>query len=310
MSKPRTPIVPPPAFEAADDSPGRPLRGSEFPKPDTEVTEQVAPEHIGGQRRGYGYIRDTHDTSKDPTAKGFFGARRHGATPPMYSLEAFVDKIHDQLRTSSCVGFAIAGAIMMRLAVMGIYISWPSPVAFYTFARAIDRMSPNLPLEDFGCMPFQAIRGANEWGVPSNDAWPFSESTINDEPTLDRLQSAATFTLTGYYRIDTYGKSRVEDICTAISEGYPVMLGVQVDQAFEDCNDDTPLVAPLDSLGGHMLCIVGYKPNPHKPGEKLFRIRNQWGTSWGDRGYAWAEEFFVTNVDADDFYVVTAAAAA
>ncbi len=284
------------------------------PPPHEEIQDRFEVQSSRG-RYGKGYKPDTHDTSKDPTAKMLFGARTP-AIPAEFSLESFVDKIHDQGQTSSCVGFAFAGAVMLRCTIMGTPIPWPSPTAIYTVARAIDRkdagQSTSTKLKDEGSMPNLAVRGMNEWGIPADSQWPvggFDPAAINAEPDLEELESAACFKLSGYYRIDTYGASRVADVCHAISENYPVSIGVMVDQAFEDYegNPDVPLTSPEpDSfLGGHMLCIVGYKNDPKHAGKKLFRIRNQWNTSWGDNGFAWADESFITNSNAGDLYVIT-----
>jgi C1A family cysteine protease len=48
---------------------------------------------------------------------------------------------------------------------------------------------------------------------------------------------------------------------------------------------DVSLPHPADAgdvVGGHAVLLVGYDLN-----SRLWRVRNSWGTGWGEGGYAW-----------------------
>ena len=47
--------------------------------------------------------------------------------------------------------------------------------------------------------------------------------------------------------------------------------------------------------GGHAVTMAGYRETPQG---RQFLLHNNWGTSWGDKGYGWISEAMVTEVDA------------
>jgi C1A family cysteine protease len=51
--------------------------------------------------------------------------------------------------------------------------------------------------------------------------------------------------------------------------------------------------------GGHAIAVVGYTT------DRRFIIRNSWGTSWGDRGFAYASEAYINAGFFDESYGVT-----
>lgn len=256
-------------------------------------------------RYGKGYHPDTHDKSKDLSVRALLGAplRLPGAS----SLEQYVTTIYDQGNTSSCVGWALAQAVNLRCAALGTPILLPSPVAVYTGGRAVERQLLGLtpaqsPLQDNGSMPNLAVQAMNQIGVPSNIAWPFDPTTINNEPDLETLEVASAFKLLGYYRIDSTGSQRIVDLQQAISSGYPVAIGTMVDQAFEDYAGGSATIGapdPAHLLGGHMTHLVGYDSTGR------WRGVNQWTTQWGDSGFYWASSDFVTSSLVSDLYVIT-----
>ena len=250
-------------------------------------------------RRGLGYIPDSRD-DRDRKARTIFGARR-GLPVEAMDLERCVPGVVDQGMTSSCVGQAIGGAIDTRIRRLG---RWDAPLvsrqAIYTFARSLDRESKTERLVDSGTSPRAAMKGLRTWGVPTAARWPFDPATINDPLPWDVMQQASTFAISAWYRIDSSGKERVEDMCQAFAVGYPVAFGVTVDEAFMDAGK-----APIESLdptkavGGHMMYALGYKTSG---GERLIRCVNSWGVGWGDSGLFWAREAFFRA--ASDCYVI------
>jgi hypothetical protein len=258
---------------------------------------------------GLGYVPDTHDKSKDLNVRSLVGATMR--MPTSASFEQYA-QVYDQLQTSSCTGWAFAQAIKERCAIAGAQIPLPSPEAIYTFGRAIARQQAGLkpedaPLMDQGAQPSLVVQGMQQWGVPSNAVWPFDPNTINTEPKLGQLEYSAQFLIAQCTRVNSEGAGRLLDIRQAIASGYPVIVGTAVDQAFEDYaggkqKNGLPSTVsapdPSNILGGHMMHLVGYTATG------LFRGVNQWGTSWGDSGFYWADESFLTSELMTDIYVL------
>lgn len=260
-------------------------------------------------RFGKGYLPDTHDKSKDLSARALLGAAVR--VPTEFSLEQYMLKIWDQGQTSSCVGWAFMQAVMLRCAAMGSPIPPPSPEAIYVLARAMARQQDGQtpeqsPLEDNGSVPALAVAAMQQWGIPSMTAWPFDPDTIDNEPDLEELEVASAFQLlgSGYARINSTGAQRVADIQQAISSGYPVAIGTSVDKAFEDYTGQGLITAPdpANLLGGHMMHLIGFRA------DGAIRGVNQWGTSWGDSGLYWADQSFIRSDLLTDAYILMVSA--
>ncbi len=269
--------------------------------PTLEVLVPEVKAEVARRKYGTGWRRDPYDKRDYPTKK-LFGAHRN--MPREVLLELYASSVRDQLSTGSCVGQAIARAVDTRMRAVGTPIAYPSALAAYGVARALERMSPDDALVDVGSQPRLAMKGIRNWGLPPDSSWPLDESKVNDELPLDVLEDASAFKLDAWYRIDSVGRGRVLDVCQALSEKHPVILGVDADRALMDYDGTMPLVAPDESkvIGGHMLCLLGYRTMPD--GKTQLRGANSWGTDWGDSGYFWATEEWLTAGSAGDIYVI------
>lgn len=250
-------------------------------------------------RFGKGWLKDVIDP-RDFSARAFLGAP--SALGGEASVEAFVRRIRDQQQTSSCVGQSWSSAIDTRLRKMGFLDAGePASLGVYTPARALERSNANSPLLDEGSFPRNAAKAVQQYGVPTEQAWPFSEKDVNTEIPWDVMQQMSQFRLVAWHRIDSQGLERCADVANAIKQGYPVCFATEVDQAFEDYMGKGLIQPAHASLGGHAMCLVGYRMN----GVKFeFRGQNSWGTSWGDRGFYWASQDFVIDPRAGDFYII------
>ena len=79
-------------------------------------------------------------------------------------------------------------------------------------------------------------------------------------------------------------------------------FGLSVDATWDNA---TATRGKLDTFqantvrGGHAIAVVGYTTDGR------FIIRNSWGTSWGDRGFAYASEAYINAGFFDESYGVT-----
>lgn len=251
-------------------------------------------------QKGLGYKADEEDP-RDFTTRALFGARR---TVPLEvtKLADCVPFIADQGATGSCVGQAIGGAIDTRLRMMGKNDApLVSRQAIYTISRSLDRLSAEFPLTDDGTRPRIAMKGLKQMGVPSESRYPFNPEKINEELPWDVLQESSAHTLAAWWRIPSLGKERTEDMCQALASGYPVVFGVNVDEAFQAHVGKKPIEGfdKATIVGGHMMFVVGYQTIN---AERVFRCVNSWGTGWGDNGFFWAKESMF--LKASDLYVI------
>lgn len=268
------------------------------------------PRTFGGPH-SYGYKKDRPDHGM-PGISILSGKFKVTAVPRSINYRDHVlagPGIMNQGQVGSCVGHATDGSIETRLTIAGTPISHRSPVWIYDVARCIERARDNvgipnneLPaLEDFGSMPSDAWTGVAEWGLAAYEDRPTSNSTVNNEPKLGLVESASDVILTGAYRIDDMGSARILAMKTALANGFPIAIAIQVDTAFEEFNGRTPLSAPNpnDLLGGHYIYTTGYDTLSN--GRVIFNGPNSWTDQWGDGGFWIGDESFIA--EATDIYV-------
>jgi hypothetical protein len=256
---------------------------------------------VASGRFAKGYKVDIYD-SRDYSAAALFGAATN--LPKSHTLESYLRRIKDQTTTNSCVGQGWATAFDVRQRVMGIDNGEPSSLGWYGLARTLGKLSKDEKLQDEGAYPRLAAKAATEWGVPLESVWKFDESKVNVDLPLDVLENASATKVTGWYRIDAQGQGRVLALMQALSKGYPVAFGTQVDQSYEDW-DGKGVIGPKagKSLGGHCTCIIGYRTEAD--GSISFMFAQSWGKNWGQGGLGWLCEARITMPESTDFYVMT-----
>lgn len=82
-----------------------------------------------------------------------------------------------------------------------------------------------------------------------------------------------------------------QDIKSAIVEGYPVIVSLHLHESFNNIGSDGFVKRPDDSdpvVGWHAMVIVGFSDK-----DKVFIVRNSWGTDFGDKGYCYIPYSYV-----------------
>lgn len=118
-------------------------------------------------------------------------------------------------------------------------------------------------------------------GVPPESAWPYDFDKVNVEPDENAKKIALKKRRTTYYRVKT-----VDEVLTAINAGWPVIFSIPLDEDFfaggipaDHVYDGHRITSSM-----HAMLVVGYRKT--EDGYHL-RIRNSWGSGWGDEGYCW-----------------------
>lgn len=260
---------------------------------------------VGTSGRGRGWVRDS------PDARDYGIYRLAASLKARWDLPsscedmcALVPSVRDQRSTSMCVGFTIARLLDVRARVLKTPLQvYPSAQGIYSAARARSAAGPTVPLEDTGCAPRDAAQSLTEIGWCGEDVIPFDPAAVNDRMTWSEFRDASDVRMTGYYKITSDGEERWDDLRRALSQGFPVGIGVEVDTAFENWGGSGVLDTPaVSTLGGHMLPILGYD------GETVTGP-NSWGTSWGAQGWFRASKAWVLDSRAGDLIVVDVGAA-
>jgi C1A family cysteine protease len=144
------------------------------------------------------------------------------------------------------------------------------------------------------------------FGVPPEEYYPYDPSKFDDEPGAFCFAFGLNYQSIKYYRLDRAGSSASQlltHIKNFLAAGYPSMFGFTV-YNFGNEKGEFAFPGPGDAVkGGHAVVAVGYDDN-RKIGDKkgAIKIRNSWGTDWGEGGYGWLPYAYVEAGLADDFW--------
>lgn len=209
------------------------------------------------------------------------------------------------------MGHATGGAIDTRLRCKnpGVIITEPSSAALYTGGRGLMRASEKDALVDMGSDPTLVLKFASEHGVPSEEAWPFDPSKVNDELPWDVHQQASAAKVTGFARVSAQGPTAGDSIMQTIVHEFPMLCGIVVTDAFRNYDGKGLVPAAIDTVSPeewaraprHFVYFVGYTMD----GNDLIVVGvNSWGTGWGDKGFFYVRVPFFK--DTSDLIVVSA----
>ena len=116
---------------------------------------------------------------------------------------------------------------------------------------------------------------------------------MNVQPSPEAFANASNFMLTDFYRV----RNDINRIKFWISRGYPIVIGMEIDQAFQadgeskfEKQSDGRLVWKKyndNSRLRHSMLICGYDDNINS-----FKVLNSWGSGWGNQGYIWIDYSF------------------
>ena len=220
--------------------------------------------------------------------------------PPKVDLRKYMTTVEDQGDLNSCTANAVAGAYEYLVKRhKGIEDYDVSRLFIYYNARDIDDCTH----EDEGCVISSAIESLQEYGACSEDSWPYDEEDVNEEPDEDAYTEAEDFLV----EENQYVELDLKSWKTALAQGHPIIFGLNLFSSF-DKHKKPGLVPPptgkevtREDHGGHAMLCVGYS-DP----DRLFIVRNSWGSDWGDEGYCYIPYDYMMNpkYNFDDSWII------
>jgi hypothetical protein len=229
----------------------------------------------------------SRDTEKDwlfahAAAAGMVTRRR---LPPSVDLR---DKswwpVGDQGQTGSCVGWAAADGVLRwhftkanriakgeQVAVRFIWMAAKETDIYTSYASTF--------LELDGTSLKAALDVARKFGTVKDSVLPFTP------PKLYGGEAQTFYTLAAQLRIISYHNlgTRPEDWRTWLAQHGPILTRLDVDDTWQNvgANGRLDVYHKPPGPAGHAVTMVGYTPD-------RFIIRNSWGETWGDKGFAYA----------------------
>jgi len=212
--------------------------------------------------------------------------------------------IGDQESTGSCVGWASTDGVMRYHLVNAGKLGQKqllSPRCTWMSSKETDQYvaRPETFIEGAGTSLKAAMDVCRKFGVVLESVLPFHIATtmyIGDEDQF--YAGAAQRKCSSYFNL---GKNFTQWRSWLASHG-PLMVGLNVDQTWDNATATKGILdvyKPNTARGGHAVCLAGYT----KDGR--FIVRNSWGTGWGDKGFAYASEAYITAGFFNESYGVT-----
>jgi C1A family cysteine protease len=210
--------------------------------------------------------------------------------PEQYSLPSV--PVLNQLRQGACVGHGCAAAREILEVIGGN----PPPLVplsrawIYFKAREMEHSQD----QDSGAEVRDGCRVLQSIGVPTEATFPYNDQDFRTAPPDVDLTEAALYKIASYARLNSS-----DEIRAAIANNQPVVIGISVFQSFETqvgADGLVPLPSASESeLGGHCMCIKGYRPDPRNLGMYLFDVQNSWGPDWADHGVCYISQGYFNN---------------
>lgn len=230
-----------------------------------------------------GYRRDPEDANDKK-----YAARRYQSSnlPPKVDLRSYLTTVEQQGDLNSCTANAMAGAYeylaMRQLGTSGDV----SRLFIYYNARHLDGSAE----EDEGTYLRNCIKTLQQYGACLEKTWPYHPQSVFHQPHENAYDEAARFLIEDAERIDIdlYAMKH------CLAEGYPFAFGLQLFSSFDQAENKgrVPMPDPENEehYGGHAMLCVGYSDK-----DKMFVVRNSWGTDWGNEGYCYIPYAYMTN---------------
>lgn len=192
------------------------------------------------------------------------------ALPPRFDL-GFQPPIVNQGAEGACIGTALAGVLGFFELALG-FGRLRSARDAYELAREEE------PVAGEGAYIRAALKAAQKRGICEERTRPYvAHKPI--APGLTAEVERLCCKVKAYWRVPA---SVVEMKVAMRNNNAPLFVRVLVTDAFRNPIAGSLIVGPGREGGGHGVPLVGWDD-----ARRAWRVRNSWGTNWGDGGYAW-----------------------
>lgn len=207
------------------------------------------------------------------------------AIPSSKDLRATWWTINDQGSTGSCVGWAAADSVLRWHFVKAGRLTTAqllSPRFVWMASKETDQLitRPTTFIETEGTSLKSALDIARKFGAVRDSILPFASGKLYPGQAKTFYAIAALRRILAYFNLDT----NLTNWRSWLATKGPILTRLDVDATWDNASFTSGNLDEYQAdtqRGGHAVAIVGYRPD-------RFIIRNSWGTSWGDKGFAYA----------------------
>lgn len=261
-------------------------------------------------RYGMGWQRDIPDlrdyTFESEEIQELLGKSKAFAAAPalakkLVDLSTYCSPIEDQGSLGSCTAQAGIGLLeYYENRAFGGFLDG-SRLFLYKVTRSLLGWTG-----DTGAWLRTTMKAMALFGTPPESYYPYNIAKFDEEPTAFCYSFGQNYKAIRYYRLDPPG-TQPADLLTRVKHfllaGFPSMFGFTVFN-FGNAQGEFAFPNSTDSVkGGHAVVAIGYDDERQIGNEVgAIRVRNSWGTSWGEQGYGWIPYRYIEEGLAVDFW--------
>lgn len=234
------------------------------------------------------------------------------------NLDSIATTIRNQAERGACVAFALTSAMEIilkrnlynkKLSEQFAYFmgkkltnTWDSPgLSPVTLFSSLTKTS--IPFVEISNWPYNPYQLNCDWYKLNYPSYTCSNTEAQGGGPNFREPDSNTLTAPGAILKKIHQEyASVGRIKQALYRGYPVLAAINANPDFSLATLKSGVVSwVLKSPGcpqgpcGHAINVVGYQDDPRVEGGGYFIIKNSWGNTWGDNGFAYCTYTWMKN---------------
>jgi len=213
--------------------------------------------------------------------------------PPAKDLRETWWDIGNQLSTGSCIGWGTADSVLRwhfaqagRLGKTSSINDKLSPRFTWMASKETDVYTtyPTTMIEEAGTWLKGALDISRKFGAVRLSTLPFEPEQLWGGTLAAFYSLAAQFKISSYFNLSPVAGADPFNMWRDwLANHGPILTRLGVDATWDNvtANGNLDVYQPNTIRGGHCVALIGYT-------QSRFIVRNSWGTTWADKGCAYA----------------------
>lgn len=204
-------------------------------------------------------------------------------------LSSQFTQVKNQSTIGSCLSFSLVSVFEYFLKQNNL----PNPDLSELFLYYNSRKRDGKENEDSGSCIKCAVESLQQDGLCAENVWGYNVDNFNITPSEEAYNDAKK----RYVRKALNVSCKISDIKSALTEGFPVIISVNIFDSFANTRSGfvslpskEELEESKDEYNGHAMVVCGYSDD-----QKVLKVRNSWGEDFGDKGYCYLPYSYIEN---------------